>query len=153
MAETLLLADATVGKLARWLRWLGYDTVYIEGDPDAVAGRARSTGRVLLTRDQSFIERTGLHVVLVRSSDLEAQLAQVLADLGWPARDAPQRCMACNVPLAARTVDEVQAWVPPYIAETHREFHQCPRCKKVYWPGTHWVAMRERLAALREIGE
>jgi len=142
----VLLADVTVGKLARWLRLLGYDVAYDE-TPDklVVAWRARSEGRVLLTRDRSLANRQGLDAVAVSAQDLDEQLSQVVREVGPPACPMTPRCMACNVPLAPLPPEEARTLVPPYVARTQRAFSRCPSCGKVYWPGTHWAEIKVRI--------
>jgi hypothetical protein len=140
------LADVTVGKLARWLRLLGYDVVYMEGtDKLAVAWRARSEGRVLLTRDHSLANRQGLQVILINAKDLGDQIDQVLQEVGPPPQAADPRCMACNTPLVFLAREDARELVPPYVFRTQNEFSQCPECGKVYWRGTHWDEIKARI--------
>jgi hypothetical protein len=140
------LADVTVGKLARWLRLLGYDVVYMEGaDKLAVAWRARSERRVLLTRDHSLTDRQGLRVVLINAKGFKDQIGQVLQEVGPPPQAADPRCMACNTPLVSLAREDARELVPPYIFRTQNEFSQCPECGKVYWHGTHWDEIKTHI--------
>ena len=61
---------------------------------------------------------------------------------------ALSRCLDCNVELEPRTKAAVAERLPPHVRATQERFSQCPRCSRVYWPGTHWSRMRERIAAL-----
>lgn len=140
-----LLADAMLGKLARWLRLLGFDTEYAPLEDAALAARARAEGRLLLTRDHALAARRGLRVLLITSEALEDQLRQVLDTVGYPERGTPPRCMACNVPLVILTPAEAAPYVPPYVARTQTRFRRCPSCGRITWPATHWATMRERL--------
>ncbi len=145
-----LLADAMLGKLARWLRLLGYDVRYMQDDDAAIAHAARAEGRILLTRDHQLAERRGLHTVLVQSDCLTDQLAQVVAAVGRLPAGAPQRCMACNVVLMAIPVEAARSGVPAYVVETvgsssDHPFHQCVECGKIYWKGTHWQGIEAQL--------
>ncbi len=140
-----LLADAMLGKLARWLRMLGYDTIYMRGADAKIAHRARAEGRVLLTRDRELSKRRGLNTVLIDAQALEPQLEEVIAAVGPPPSDARARCMACNVPLRPITKDEARPHVPPYVAQTHERFQRCAQCGKVYWEGSHWHGIQARL--------
>jgi hypothetical protein len=140
-----LLADAMLGKLARWLRLLGYDTVYMHDEDIAIAYRARAEGRVLLTRDRELAKRRGLETVLVEAQQLEPQLAQVVGEVGRPPAEALPRCMECNAPLEEITREEARPHVPPYVARTQHEFRRCPKCGRITWPGTHWEGIRQRL--------
>ncbi len=141
-----MLADAMLGKLARWLRLLGFDVEYAQLDDAALAARARAEGRLLLTRDHALAARRGLRVLLITSEVLEEQVAQVLETVGLPASDAVPRCMVCNVPLEVLSRAEAALHVPPYVARTQTRFRRCPRCGRITWPATHWEGIRERLA-------
>ena len=141
------IADAMLGKLARWLRAMGFDTLYMQGDDHSIAARARAEGRILLTRDTELARRKGLHVMLIRSQNLNSQLTQVVQTFGYQASDLPSRCMKCNGILHSRTTDQVRHLVPLYVAQTQRIFHQCSKCGQVYWQGTHW----DKIQKLRNI--
>jgi uncharacterized protein with PIN domain len=56
--------------------------------------------------------------------------------------------MECNTLLEKRTMDEVQNRVPPYVFKTQEEYMECPACNRIYWKGTHWQAMIEKLQKL-----
>ena len=140
-----LLADAMLGKLARWLRLLGYDTVYMQDEDAAIAHRARAEGRVLLTRDRELAERRGLTTVYVRSQILEAQLAQVVTAVGALPDEMGPRCMRCNVSLVDASKADAARQVPPYVVRTHERFQECPECGRMFWKGTHWQDIVERI--------
>ncbi len=145
-----LLADGMLGRLARWLRLLGYDTAY-ENDADdlELARRARAEGRVLLTRDRALAARRGLQTLLIESEALEEQVHQVQEALGPPPHPALSRCSLCNLPLEPAAPEEVTDRVPPYVLRTCRQFLSCPGCGRVYWEGTHLKRMRQQLEAFR----
>jgi uncharacterized protein with PIN domain len=132
------IADAMLGKLARWLRALGYDTLYLQGDDHFIAARARAEGRILLTRDTELAHRRGLGAILIESQKLRSQLTQVVQTVGPPAPHTPARCMHCNGSLHSLSLAQARPLVPPYVAETQKTFHQCQNCGRVYWQGTHW---------------
>ncbi len=141
-----LIADCMLGRLAKWLRLLSYDTVFVHDASDHRLSRmARSEGRVLLTRDRALAARRGLDTILIRSEQLEKQVEQVRDELGPPPDPSLSRCSVCNVVLERLTPGEAADRVPPYIRETHSEFRHCPGCKRMYWPGSHVEAMDEQL--------
>ena len=148
------LADSNVGRLARWLRALGYDAEYEPRLPDpAIVARALAEDRVLLTQDADMTRRRvigdgSVRAVLLRGDRIEEQLRQVVAELGLTPERALSRCLDCNVELEPRAKAAVSAGLPPHVRATQERFSQCPRCSRVYWPGTHWRRMRERIAAL-----
>jgi uncharacterized protein with PIN domain len=148
------LADSNVGRLARWLRAYGYDAAYAaDGDDSQLIGRALAEGRVLLTRDSGLMQRRvvargSLRAVLLRSDRVDDQLRQVVTELELAGDRALSRCLECNVELEPRLKAEVSERLPPHVRATQTRFSECPRCGRVYWPGTHWQRMRERIGAL-----
>jgi uncharacterized protein with PIN domain len=141
-----LLADGMLGRLAKWLRLLGYDTAYDNAATDpALARRARAEGRVLLTRDHELAARRGLRTLLIRSQVLEEQVQEVRDGLGPPPHPALSRCAVCNSVLESVSPAQVTDRVPPYVLRTHTEFRRCPGCGRVYWPGSHLQAMRTQI--------
>jgi len=138
-----------LGTLAKWLRILGYDTLFDASLNDhQVVRLARAENRVLLTRDRELARRRGLRVLLVASESLDDQVRQVLADLNLVPDHAFSRCPVCNQPLEAIDRETAQARVPAYVAKTHDSFSRCPVCQRVYWRGTHWQQMDEHLKNL-----
>lgn len=148
------IVDMNVGKLAKWLRVLGYDAAFANpiSDPELVR-RGLEEGRVVLTKDRGIAARrlatTGqLRVLLVPGDRVQEQLRFVIQTLGLDERgQAFTRCLACNVLLETVEPTAVRNLVPPYVFATQRRFCRCPGCQKLYWPGTHWQRMLERLEA------
>ncbi len=148
------LADAMLGRLATWLRILGYDTAYdAQADDHTLARIARAEGRILLTRDTQLVRRRGLRSLLIDSQDVTDQVRQVLTVFHLEPSGAFSRCAVCNVLLEAIDPAEAQPHVPPYVFHTQRRFHRCPHCGRIYWRGTHWAAMQARLDDWRDDGE
>jgi uncharacterized protein len=148
------LADCNVGRLARWLRALGYDASYHARIGDAELVReAAAESRVLLTRDRDLTKRrviqTGVvRAILIRDDEVTKQLRQVFGELGLELKEALTRCIECNSELQSRVPSTVAERVPPYVRLTQSQYSQCPVCGRIYWAGTHWQRMREVLAAL-----
>jgi len=144
------VADAMLGRLAKWLRILGHDTAYFPDLEDRELVRlARAEDRVLLTRDTELARRRGLRSLLVESDRFEEQLGQLLRDLSLD-MESPPRCARCNALLAAIDKAAAKGRVPPYVYRRHSDFTLCPACDKVHWRGTHWQRMRERIDQIRE---
>ena len=139
-----------LGTLAKWLRIMGYDTLF---DPDLndhqLVRQARADDRVLLTRDRELARRRGVRTLLLASEQLDDQLRQVLADLDLEPGQSFSRCPVCNESLVDLDREAAQARVPTYVAQTHKTFKVCPTCQRVYWRGTHWQRMDSQLARLR----
>jgi len=143
------LADAMLGRLARWLRILGYDTQYVKDVPDNEVIRiARAEGRVILTRDRELCRRRGVRTVWISSTALGEQLREVVSALGLSTETPFRRCVVCNAVLDEIGREEARRLVPPYVFRTQRRFGRCPSCGRVYWRGTHWARMAEQLRKL-----
>jgi hypothetical protein len=145
--ERRFVADAMLGRLAKWLRILGYDTLYDASWDDPYLVRiARAEDRLLLTRDVGLARRKGVCVYVVQSERLEEQLAQLHRDLFVGAAAPFSRCPVCNTPLEAVNKDQAWGQVPPYIFVTQEAFQLCPSCDRFYWRGSHWEHMVELVA-------
>lgn len=140
------LVDGMLGRLARWLRILGYDAVYHPNLHDKELARlARAQARVLLTRDTELARCKGIRCLLIRDQALEGQIHQVFRELQLSPRMDFPRCTVCNALLEESSPEEVSDRVPPHILRTQRRFRRCPQCDRVYWAGTHAERMRERM--------
>jgi uncharacterized protein with PIN domain len=136
------LADTMLGRLATWLRLLGYDTLYLpQADDPELARRARAEDRILLTRDVELTRRRGVRSILIISERVEEQLRQVAHELHLTAGMAFSRCAVCNGALEEVDKAAVQASVPPYVFQTQTHFRRCTLCQRLYWRGTHWARM------------
>lgn len=149
------VADHNVGKLTKWLRMMGYDTIFFQGADDSqMVARALSEDRIVLTRDTQLIKRRvftsdRLKVILIQSDVPESQIRQVLNALQMDSSSHPfTRCLECNQPLEERSKDQVENRVPPYVFKTQRQYMECPACHRLYWRGTHWEAMTSKLSRL-----
>jgi len=141
-----LLLDCMLGRLAKWLRLIGYDAAYEKSAGDhELARRARAEARVLLTRDHELAGRRGLRALLICSQVLDEQVQQVAAAFPIPPSARRPRCSLCNCPLDPVEHSEIADRVPPYILRAHSEFHQCSCCGRIYWPGSHFEAIQESI--------
>lgn len=145
------IADVMLGRLAKWLRIIGYDTLYFRRIEDSQLMRmAMREGRTLLTRDVELFNRGGFQGLFIEGQDLEAQLAQVMREARLrPKVKAGVRCPLCNERLQGVKKDQIRGLVPAYVYFAHEEFTRCPRCGKIFWRGTHWERIERRL---REMG-
>ena len=138
-----------LGRLARWLRILGHDVVYLRKVEDSeLVELAAREGRVLLTRDTRLVQRRAARgALLIHSHLLEEQLRQMVR---WN-RDAllaPQlcrRCLECNQETIAVEKAALRGRVPAYVFETQSRFTTCPACGRIYWRATHVRDMLRRL--------
>ena len=143
------IVDRTVGKLAKKLRVLGFDVVYwgggnLEGALKAAAGE----GRALLTRSRRVPEKSeGSQILVVEANDPQEQILQVLSafKLRLEASQFFSRCLMCNEALVPIPKGETEGKVPDFIHRTYDSFHICPRCRRIYWPGTHFQRMKKEM--------
>jgi uncharacterized protein with PIN domain len=140
-----------LGSLARWLRFFGFDTVFLEpGVEDRlIAEQARAEERWLLTRDRE-LAAVGPRTMLVRSDGLEDQLSQVFDRLRLrpDATLERARCSECNGRLEDVTGDEVSEVTPPHVLATAPRFRRCTGCHRVYWPGSHGDRILQRMESV-----
>jgi uncharacterized protein with PIN domain len=144
------IADVMLGKLARWLRILGYDVAYDpKADDEALVQRAVNEGRILLTKDRRLVERWRKKLrqhgyLLLDSDDWREQLRQTVAHFGLDIRNHQfTRCPDCNGVLEAVSKESVRYRVPFFVFTQHEHFARCSQCGKIYWAGSHY----ERISA------
>ncbi len=145
------VADAHLGGLAHRLRLFGFDTLYDNGFRDEEVERlARIEQRIVLTRDRQLLKRRGItHGCYVRAQDPEQQLRELFDRLDLARASRPfTRCLRCNGTLRPVDKEHVAAAVPPTVAERYRRFAACDGCSRVFWEGSHWRRMRDRVDAL-----
>lgn len=147
--EPRFIADSMLGSLARWLRLIGYDTLYDPAAADReLVHRARAEARILLTRDRPLAARRGVRTLFIDSQTLAEQMRQVITAFGLRLNEDGRRCSVCNGPLQRVDPAAVRERVPPYVLRTHTLFRACADCGRVYWPGTHWQELEAQLARL-----
>ena len=149
------IVDHNVGKLAKWLRIMGYDTLFFNGSKDShLVAIALAEDRVILTRDTQIMRRRvvtsgRLKAVLIQSDKPERQMQQVINTLNLDCQFKPfSICLECNQPLVERSKEQVRDLVPPYVFQTQSQYMECPACHRIYWRGTHWQAMIRKLEKL-----
>jgi uncharacterized protein with PIN domain len=150
------IVDTALGKLAKWLRILGYDTVYWRTDDfEGILRRAHDEGRTLVTKDTKLFKAKGsLEALLIREDNPFRQLKEVVRHFHILVNQGMlfSRCLACNAPLEAIDPEEAKGAVPDHIYHTHQEFSRCPICRKVYWAGTHSGQMTRVVERLQREG-
>jgi len=144
------IADENVGKLCKWMRILGYDVSFYSPIEDAeLIRKAAREERIILTKD-SGIPKWNMakeRCFLVRSQNPFKQLKQVVRHFVLPIspKSIFTRCIECNIPVVKRPKEELKSKIPPFVYKTHDEFSQCPSCGRVYWAGSHYENVLERL--------
>jgi len=145
------VVDCMLGKLAKWLRILGFDAVYLNKAEDRdLLLLARREKRVLLTKDHELLlAASDIPGLFIESDNWQEQLAQVLDVFGLRDRVRPHsRCLLCNVDLKKIPKRLARNLVAPFVFEKARSFAICPSCGRVFWPGSHYKDMDLKLARI-----
>ena len=154
MASTppLFAVDRMLGRLAVWLRLLGYDATcgpHLAGR--TLLRQARLERRIVVTRDRQLRREHNLPPLLFIESDhFRDQLRQVVAAYNLdPSAHIFTRCSRCNEPVVPIDKAQVSGQVPEYVIATQEHFVRCARCRRIYWPATHYTRVRDEVERLR----
>ena len=139
------ILDVHLGKLAAYLRMLGFDAEYGRSFTDArLAQISASEHRILLTRDRGLLKHRAItHGYWVRETNSRRQIAEVMHRFNLARAILPfTRCMACNGVLESVSKEQARNLVPVRSLERYDEFHRCEQCGRIYWKGSHYTRMR-----------
>lgn len=148
MAPRFLL-DGMLGSLARWLRILGYDTLYhVDMDDDELRNEAMRTDRILVTRDEELYKKTKkteVESAFIQSVHIMNQLEELTKSLSISLIPLNTRCPRCNGGLVPIEKDQVEEKIPVESFKVFDDFWNCSECNAVYWKGSHWIKIEETL--------
>ena len=143
------ICDDMLGRLAKWLRMLGFDTLYFNTIADAELLRlSLQEERILITRDTHLPGRYMLSTyIVIKHENYMQQLKQVIETLHIEPSQYHlfSRCLMCNRPIEPIRKNTVKDKVPPYVYKTQHIFYTCMSCKKIFWHGTHRKNTLEKL--------
>jgi uncharacterized protein len=143
------LCDDNLGKLAKYLRLLGYDTYYLSTISDAqLLSTMLKEGRIVLTKDHHLAPRIEQSRLILIENDIpDQQLRQVITCLNLrPKREELfMRCLVCNDLCSAISQDDIKDRVFPYILKSKESFRKCLSCGRIYWRGSHYKDMVRKL--------
>lgn len=154
MVENILfLTDSSLGKLAKWLRILGFDTLYQrQWSTHLMEVYLRERKRIFLTRHTRLFQRwkDKYDILFIIRNEPFFQLEQVIKGLNLTIDPKTffTRCLSCNLILTPLLREEVENKVPEYIFINQPDFQSCPSCKKIFWSGSHPKRMLAALTAL-----
>lgn len=152
IANMRFVLDVHLGKLAAYLRMLGFDTAYRNcySDPELVRISSQQ-GRILLTRDRPLLMHNAVtYGYFLRATDSHRQVEEVVRYFALAERFRPfARCMACNAVLEPVAKSEVAGSLPARTVELYDEFTRCSACRRVYWKGSHYRRMIQWVDDLR----
>jgi len=145
LRRTRFILDVHLGRLARYLRMLGFDTIWRSdwGDSEII-DKALEEGRIILTRDVGILKQKRVtHGYWLRSVRPAQQLAEVVKALDLQGQARPfTRCMECNGPIRPVAREELAGRVDPDIWRRFEAYRECADCGRVYWQGSHWQRMQ-----------
>ena len=150
------IADRMLGKLAKELRMLGYDTVYYRGENAyPLIKLAREEGRVILTRTTKLTpKRPEDRIVRIMEDKPSFQLRELIQIkiISLHEETPFSRCLVCNILLNEMPREEAEGKVPDFIFYQRKEFFRCPQCSRIYWQGSHQDHMQKKIEQLKNIG-
>lgn len=155
LREPRFVLDAHLGRLAAYLRMLGFDSLYRNSyDDEELARVSREERRILLTRDVGLLKRASVtHGAFVRSTDARRQLAEIVGRFDLARLAAPfTRCLRCNGRLESVAKDALGADLPPRSAALYDRLERCPECGRVYWQGSHYRRMQALIGSVLGTG-
>jgi hypothetical protein len=151
LTKVNFVLDTHLGRLATYLRMLGFDSLYRNDYADEELARLSTLeGRILLTRDRGLLKRNEVqHGYCVREREPRRQLVEILARFKLSDSVTPfTRCMPCNQILKSASADDVRSRIPVRIFQTQHRFRECPGCGRVYWKGSHHARMGALIEAV-----
>lgn len=154
--EPRFIVDTMLGNVARWLRMLGYDTLYDRGYEDwKILAIARKEKRIIITRDRGLHHRAlnnGIKSIYLDMDDMAERLAYIsyISGIRLYIDLERSRCPICNGELRKVKKKEVEGKVPGKVYRIHEDFWVCTRCGKTYWIGSHWKKIEEILSDARK---
>jgi uncharacterized protein len=148
--EKHFVIDSMLGKLAKWLRILGFDARCEQLKDQEQIDAFRTQGFFLITRNRKWSGQS--RVFHLTATDPTDQLREMVLQMSIAPQEMRllQRCIRCNEQLREMTREDAFGHVPDYVFETHVSFHRCPTCQRVYWRGSHPKRAVQRLQ--RELG-
>ncbi len=160
MEETYeFVVDAMLGKLAKWLRVLGYSTFYNpKVSDDNLLRIAKNYNAILITRDKGLYNKAislAIKVIFFENIDLVSMLKRLLSLKYIDAKIDfnKTRCPKCNSKLIIVDKNEIKDKVPKFVFEKYNIFLLCPNCYNIYWPGKHYKNMVKTLSRLKSSTE
>ena len=152
LRRTRFIADAQLGGLAKYLRMLGFDTLYEHGYTDAQVARiSTDEQRIVLTRDRALLMHKLIsHGCYVRETRPRQQLEEIVSRLEDLHRAIKpfSRCLRCNRELVSVAKETIRDQLPPGSAPFYCRFWICDQCDRVYWEGSHWRRMEQVIGDL-----
>jgi hypothetical protein len=142
-----------LGTLAKWLRIYGFDTYYAKSDvkDSELLKISKIENRMLLTRDKELIyqaRRENIKTFEIKSTDIDKALIDILSDIKIDKNKILSRCILCNSVIEEISKEKVKEKVHERVFNNNKKFWYCKKCNKIYWKGTHYEKMKEKIKTL-----
>lgn len=151
---TRFILDVHLGKLAKYLRLLGfdsfYDTKYVDQE---IIDIAKKENRIILTRDIGLLKNKKVtHGYWLRETNPKKQMSEIIRRFDLSHSFQPFiRCLECNGKIHLIDADHVKEKIPPGVKEVQQKFYQCEDCKRIYWEGTHYKKLEALVKSFRSL--
>lgn len=148
---TTFAVEKTLGRLGKWLRLMGFDTLSEIECPKGTFVQRIGWERILLTRTRrSAMTKTARSTIFIQANDPAEQVVELIqkASIRWEDTQPFSRCLLCNERIISVSRQAVLKAVPDYISNTQAVFSTCPKCGRVYWKGSHTERALKRLATV-----
>lgn len=146
------IADCHFGKLAKYLRLMGFDTLFFpQIDDNDLIDLSNREGRIILTRDKELFQRQKADCYLVAAVKIEKQLQEVVSTFDLQKHQHPfALCIVCNEPLEVIDKEAILHRLPPKVIRYFSHFEICNNCNRIYWQGDHYKKMKASLEKMLE---
>lgn len=145
LRNTKFILDVHLGKLAKYLRLLGFDTLFETGyEDDEIVKIAKQQHRIILTRDKGLLKNNSVtHGYWVRNTNPKSQVKEIITRFDLISKALPfSRCLECNGELEKIAKENIVGLLPQKTNQFFHDFAHCTACKKVYWEGSHYKKMK-----------
>ena len=144
------LCDQMLGTLAKWLRIYGFDTFYANSriSDGELIKISKDKKRILISRDKELIQiakRENIKTIELKTIDIDEQIKAILVDFKFNKSQVLSRCIICNSEVEEILKEKIKEKVPKKVFENNEEFWFCRNCNKVYWKGSHYEKMIEKI--------
>ena len=139
-----------LGTLAKWLRIYGFDTFFVNSEMDdaKLLEITKKENRILITRDKNLIQsarRENIKTIEVKTTDINEQISTILGDTEIDKTKVLSRCILCNTKVDEIKKEDVKGKVPERVFNNNEKFWFCKKCNKIYWKGSHYEKMFEKI--------
>jgi hypothetical protein len=152
LREPKFVLDVHLGKLTRYLRMMGFDSIYKNNyEDEEIIKISLDEIRTILTRDREILKRNDVtHGYWVRNDEPEEQLKEIIVRFNLRNQISEfTRCLECNTLLNKVEKEKILDRLPPKVREWQNEFFMCPHCSRIYWKGSHYEKMNELITKLK----